>query len=169
MGALQIIFSVCKMFRCFNFLIMTQPGEVELILVSMLWATCTHLKEFLVFIRAEHLERVLTHFILPGWRLASGWYWEKMDIVLCSPGLWLADRWILDTIPSWRGPLGGPNCGNGVWLQTNARLCKSVWPGHHYRGNCQKCCVPLQKNAFLLGRPEEWNWVLLLMLHFDKR
>lgn len=31
------------------------------------------------------------------------------------------------------------------WLQANARFCKSVWPGQHYRGNCQKCCIPLQK------------------------
>lgn len=31
------------------------------------------------------------------------------------------------------------------WPQTNARLCKSAWPGHHYGGNCQKCCILLQK------------------------
>lgn len=55
--ALQIVFSASKMFKCFNFLTVTQAGEVELMSVSMqmlLWATCTHLKELVVFIWAEH-------------------------------------------------------------------------------------------------------------------
>lgn len=50
MGALQIGFSVCKMFRCFSFLIKIWACEEELMLVSiqmLFWAALTHLNELL--------------------------------------------------------------------------------------------------------------------------
>lgn len=148
-GALQIVFSVCEMFRCFSFLIKTRVCEEELMLVSiqiLLWAAHTHLNELLDKIWAEHLERVPTCSGLKS----SKWL---LDAVLCSSGL----RWILDTMQSQEGPVGKQILR--WWClsrpQTNAGLGTSVWPSHHYRGNChRRCAFPSAKNAFLLGRPE---------------
>lgn len=82
-----------------------------------------------------------------------------------------SDRWILHTTQSQEGPVGKEKLRWWClgWLQTNAGLCTSVWPSHHYRGNRHRRCVfSFAKNAFLLGRPEEWNWVILLRLRFER-
>lgn len=167
MGALQIGFSVCEMFRCFSFLIKIWACEEELMLVSIQCCSglLSHISMSCLTKSEQSPSKGLPSASCSA--LKSGKW--LMDAVLCSPGL--CPGRILDTIQSQEGPVKKQKLRWRClgWLQTNAGHCTSVWPSHHYRGDCHRCCIfPFSKPAFLLERPEEWNGVILLMLHFER-